>query len=115
VGILDVERMKVKTHLRTPHKKEVYSLVWQDHFIYFIVNRVFGFFDLSKSKTGEYRFLPLLLMLPSVVGLVLGIALPIADFGLRVVGLLFTDVGQVDGFPVIVPRIPCYVYPVGWR
>ncbi|XP_016930052.3 gem-associated protein 5 [Drosophila suzukii] len=51
VGILDVERMKVKTHLRTPHKKEVYSLVWQDHFIYFIVNRVFGFFDLSKSKT----------------------------------------------------------------
>ncbi|XP_039479963.1 protein rigor mortis [Drosophila santomea] len=51
VGILDVERMKVKTHLRTPHKKEVYSLVWQDHFIYFIVNRVLGFFDLSKSKT----------------------------------------------------------------
>ncbi|XP_052840354.1 LOW QUALITY PROTEIN: protein rigor mortis [Drosophila gunungcola] len=51
VGILDVERMKVKTHLRTPHKKEVYSLVWQDHYIYFIVNRVFGFFDLSRSKT----------------------------------------------------------------
>ncbi|XP_017073187.1 protein rigor mortis [Drosophila eugracilis] len=50
VGILDVERMKVKTHLGTSHKKEVYSLVWQDHYIYFIVNRVFGFFDLSKSK-----------------------------------------------------------------
>lgn len=60
VGILDVERMKVKTHLRTPHKKEVYSLVWQDHFIYFIVNRVLGFFDLRKSKIGEYMFLAVL-------------------------------------------------------
>ncbi|KAH8373016.1 hypothetical protein KR009_010268 [Drosophila setifemur] len=50
VGIIDVERMKVKTFLRTPHKKEIYSLVWQDSNIYFIVNRVLGFFDLSKSK-----------------------------------------------------------------
>ncbi|KAH8279309.1 hypothetical protein KR026_006088 [Drosophila bipectinata] len=50
VGILDVERMKVKTILRTPHKKEIYSLAWQDDYIYFVVNRVFGFFDLRKSK-----------------------------------------------------------------
>ncbi|KAH8290425.1 hypothetical protein KR054_002817 [Drosophila jambulina] len=52
VGILDVESMRVKTVLKTPHKKEVYSLVWQDHYIYFIVNRQLGIFDLDKS-TGE--------------------------------------------------------------
>ncbi|KAH8301726.1 hypothetical protein KR059_010024 [Drosophila kikkawai] len=54
VGILDVEMMKVKTVLRTPQKKEVYSLVWQDHYIYFIVNRQLGIFDLDKIKGDPY-------------------------------------------------------------
>lgn len=61
MGILDVESMKVKTMLKTPHKKEVYSLVWQDHYIYFIVNRQLGVFDLDKSKGGECEFLNFLI------------------------------------------------------
>ncbi|KAH8280474.1 hypothetical protein KR018_007934 [Drosophila ironensis] len=51
IGIVDVERMAVKTVLRTPHKKEIYSMAWHDTFIYFIVNRTFGYFDLSKPNS----------------------------------------------------------------
>ncbi|KAH8253018.1 hypothetical protein KR032_003203 [Drosophila birchii] len=54
VGILDVENMKVKTVLKTPQKKEVYSLAWQDHYIYFIANRQLGIFDLDKMKGEPY-------------------------------------------------------------
>ncbi|KAH8257917.1 hypothetical protein KR038_002991 [Drosophila bunnanda] len=54
VGIIDVDGMKIRTVLKTPQKKEVYSLVWQDHYIYFIVNRQLGIFDLDKSKGEPY-------------------------------------------------------------
>ncbi|KAH8373780.1 hypothetical protein KR200_008154 [Drosophila serrata] len=46
--------MKIKTVLKTSQKKEVYSLVWQDHYIYFIVNRQLGVFDLDKSNGDPY-------------------------------------------------------------
>ncbi|XP_017146579.1 protein rigor mortis [Drosophila miranda] len=51
VAILDVETMKVKRTIQGPQKKEVYSLVWQENYIYFVVNRKLCFVDLSRPKT----------------------------------------------------------------
>ncbi|XP_022228177.2 protein rigor mortis [Drosophila obscura] len=50
VVILDVESMKVKRTIQGPQKKEVYSLVWQDNYIYFVVNRKLYLVDVTKPK-----------------------------------------------------------------
>ncbi|EDW58868.1 gem-associated protein 5 [Drosophila virilis] len=50
VGILDVERMRVKTTFRPVQKKEIYSILWKENYIYFIVNRLLGIYDVSQPK-----------------------------------------------------------------
>ncbi|KAH8260985.1 hypothetical protein KR044_001584 [Drosophila immigrans] len=53
VGIIDVDSLRVKTTFRSVHKKEVYSLMWQDNYIYFIVNRVLGVYTANQPKKGK--------------------------------------------------------------
>ncbi|EDW02428.1 GH19896 [Drosophila grimshawi] len=50
VGVLDVERMRVKTTFRPVQKKEIYSLMWQANYIFCIVNRVLAIYDLTQPQ-----------------------------------------------------------------
>ncbi|EDW08234.1 protein rigor mortis [Drosophila mojavensis] len=50
VGILDVERMRVKNTFRPVQKKEIYSLVWKEDYIYFIVNRMVGMYSARQPN-----------------------------------------------------------------
>ncbi|BFG06122.1 protein rigor mortis [Drosophila madeirensis] len=52
VVILDVESMRVKRTIQGPQKKEVYSVVWQENYIYFVVNRKLCLFDVTKPNAG---------------------------------------------------------------
>ncbi|XP_060660494.1 LOW QUALITY PROTEIN: protein rigor mortis [Drosophila nasuta] len=56
VGIIDVDSMRVKTTFRNVYKKEVYSLMWQDNYIYFIVNRVLGVYTANQPKKDAIIF-----------------------------------------------------------
>lgn len=53
VGILDVESMRLRTTFRGVHKNEIYSLIWQENYIYFIVNRVLCVCNAAQSKKGK--------------------------------------------------------------
>ncbi|XP_034477563.1 protein rigor mortis isoform X1 [Drosophila innubila] len=54
VGILDVESMRVRTTFRHVYKKEVYSLMWQDKYIYFIANHLLGVYNVQSKKDAIY-------------------------------------------------------------
>lgn len=75
VGILDVERMRVETTFRPVQKKEIYSLMWQNNMIYFIVNRVVGIYAARQPNAGEC----LTQMMAYIVCLILCIAFAIGD------------------------------------
>ncbi|XP_030379613.1 protein rigor mortis [Scaptodrosophila lebanonensis] len=57
VGIIDVERMKTVTTFYTTCKKEVYSLVWHDKFIFFVTSRLIGVFDIRAAKSDGPRLI----------------------------------------------------------
>ncbi|KAH8371286.1 hypothetical protein KR093_006792 [Drosophila rubida] len=56
VGIIDVDSMRVRTTFRSVHKKEVYSLMWQDNYIYFIANHVLGVYTANQPKKDAIVF-----------------------------------------------------------
>lgn len=45
--------MRVKTTFRPVQKKEIYSIMWKENYIYFIVNRLLGIYDVSQPKKGK--------------------------------------------------------------
>lgn len=109
VGILDVERMRVKTTFRPVQRKEIYSLVWQEDYIYFIVNRMVGMYFARQPKTGESSTQ----VMAHIVRLVLCIALAISDHRLGIARLSFAYLGQMYCLSMVVPGIPCHIYPIG--
>uniref|UniRef100_B4MQ57 GK21827 n=2 Tax=Drosophila willistoni TaxID=7260 RepID=B4MQ57_DROWI len=50
VGIIDVERMRIKELYRSPHKSEIYALIWSKNYIYFVTNRLFCYIDMDKAR-----------------------------------------------------------------
>lgn len=109
VGILDVERMRVKNTFRPVQKKEIYSLVWKEDYIYFIVNRMVGMYSARQPNQGESSTQ----VMAHIVRLVLCIALAIRDHRLGISRLSFAYLGQMYCLSMVVPGIPCHIYPIG--
>ncbi|XP_068146826.1 LOW QUALITY PROTEIN: protein rigor mortis [Drosophila tropicalis] len=50
VGIIDVERMRIKELHRSPYKSEIYSLMWLNNYIYFVTNHLFCYINMDKAR-----------------------------------------------------------------